>query len=106
MIFPLKSRHSFPVMSCQVTYYSNAIQISKFSLNHHLPMKLGQLGLYIVSFKPLIGFMCFSRLAIYGAGSEITVEGVKVLYSMSEQTSFTPPLLVSFTDRDLSVPRM
>lgn len=30
----------------------------------------------------------------------------RILYSKSEQASFTPPLLVSFTDRDLSVPRM
>lgn len=34
------------------------------------------------------------------------MEGIEVLYSKSEQTSFTPPLLVSFTDRDLSVPKM
>ncbi len=39
-------------------------------------------------------------------GSQATVEGTEVLYSKSEQTCFTPPLLVSFTDRDLSVPRM
>ena len=53
-----------------------------------------------------ITHVCFTfPLHCLNPGS-VSGESSEVLYSKSEQTSFTPPLLGSFTDRDLSVPRM